>query len=145
MTEEQRAKRRAYMMVWRRTPAGIAKAQRDEERRRNNPQRSREQSKQYYYNDVDGQRERFHRYYLNNREARLAYHAQLRATEPLKYQARYYVMNALRSGQLIRPAVCSQCSMESKLHAHHHNGYAPEFRLDVIWLCGRCHREAHKH
>lgn len=52
------------------------------------------------------------------------------------------VARALRSGKLVRRP-CSTCGA-SRAHAHHHNGYGREHRLDVAWLCPACHGAEHR-
>lgn len=52
------------------------------------------------------------------------------------------VITAIRNGTLVRPAICSSCGAVGKIEAHHHKGYAPEFWLDVVWLCKSCHAKA---
>jgi len=54
-----------------------------------------------------------------------------------KMKARYILDNAVRSGKIKKPSVCSQCGSALRVEAHHPN-YA--FPLKVIWLCRRCHR-----
>jgi len=54
------------------------------------------------------------------------------------------VRTALRSGALVRPGECSDCERKmAGIHGHHHKGYAPEHRLDVVWLCWDCHAWRH--
>lgn len=57
-----------------------------------------------------------------------------------KHSAHIKVHNAVRSGKLVRPKVCSDCDNESRLHGHHEDYNKP---LEVIWLCPKCHREKH--
>ncbi len=52
------------------------------------------------------------------------------------------VITAIRNGTLVRPEGCSSCGVIGRIEAHHHNGYAPEHWLDVIWLCTMCHAKA---
>lgn len=56
------------------------------------------------------------------------------------------VNQALATGQLVRPPRCSSCGevprFGSRVHAHHES-YAPEHRLDVVWLCPSCHKRRH--
>ncbi len=59
------------------------------------------------------------------------------------WRARYAVKKALDTGRLVRPASCQSCAKECKPHAHHFAGYKVRHRLDVVWLCARCHRWAH--
>jgi len=51
------------------------------------------------------------------------------------------VRAALKSGELVRPAICMKCGRESEhLHAHHDSYGRP---LAVRWLCLDCHRALH--
>lgn len=49
-------------------------------------------------------------------------------------------MRAVRRGILVRPAACSKCGDETKLHAHHEDYNKP---LEVLWLCYYCHMVLH--
>lgn len=60
---------------------------------------------------------------------------------PDRRMARSAVLEAKRSGRLV-PKPCRDCGASS-VHAHHHNGYAKEHWLDVVWLCPPCHSRAH--
>ena len=54
-----------------------------------------------------------------------------------KYQARFSVTTALRSGKIVKPEKCSKCEkVTSKLEAHHEDYDKP---LDVMWMCRTCH------
>lgn len=55
--------------------------------------------------------------------------------------ARQYVHNAIKSGELIKPTRCAWCGQEGKLEAHHAD-YAN--KLDVLFLCKSCHSLLHK-
>jgi hypothetical protein len=46
------------------------------------------------------------------------------------------VEHAVRSGKLVRPAVCSSCGSNGKIEAHHEDHLKP---LEVTWLCKKCH------
>jgi hypothetical protein len=56
--------------------------------------------------------------------------------------ARLTVQSAIRSGRLTRES-CRECGAVL-VDAHHYLGYAPEHRLDVVWLCPPHHAEAHR-
>jgi hypothetical protein len=60
-----------------------------------------------------------------------------------KKQAGWHVWKAVKDGILIRPNECQNCGKDCKPHAHHYMGYAPEHRLDVLWLCTSCHEIDH--
>jgi hypothetical protein len=55
--------------------------------------------------------------------------------------ARKAVWYAKRTGKLVQQPCEKYGSSESQ--AHHHNGYAREHRLDVSWLCRKCHVDEH--
>ncbi len=76
---------------------------------------------------------------LASKQAILAW----RKRNPEKRQAESAISNAIRDGHIIRPDKCSRCGVVCKPHGHHES-YAYEHRLDVIWVCGPCHREIHK-
>ena len=57
----------------------------------------------------------------------------------MKKRAWQAVHAAIRAGSLVRPTRCSSCGAEGPTQAHHHNGYAPQHKLDVVWLCIPCH------
>ena len=65
-----------------------------------------------------------------------------RTDEHWKNLARKAVQNAVRSGRVVRPDHCSQCLTDCKPDGHHES-YDHEHRLDVVWLCRRCHVEIH--
>jgi hypothetical protein len=71
------------------------------------------------------------------------YQKEKHATDPvyrMKVSARSAVRAALEKGVLTKPLICSSCNRESRVTAHHHNGYDKEHRLDIVWICARCHR-----
>lgn len=59
-----------------------------------------------------------------------------------RLRARAAVSNAIRRGQLAKPAACPQCGTTGKRIDAHHEDYAKP--LDVTWLCSRCHALEHK-
>lgn len=88
-----------------------------------------------------------------------AYMRRARASDPEKFRARERaavakrpvdhrtyarraVQNAIKTGRLVRPAVCPQCGDASRVvHAHHEDYSKP---LDVKWLCPECHGREHR-
>lgn len=52
------------------------------------------------------------------------------------------VQVALKAGRITRTP-CEDCGASSVVQAHHYKGYAPEHRLEVIWLCRPCHLVRH--
>jgi ribosomal protein S27AE len=53
-------------------------------------------------------------------------------------KARWLVHEAIASGRLIRQ-FCQRCGGQPA-EGHHHDYSKP---LDVVWLCGACHRREH--
>lgn len=64
-----------------------------------------------------------------------------RTNNPLKYKAHCLVNNAIKNGNLIRPANCEICGVECKPHGHHNDYTKP---LEINWLCNKCHKQWHK-
>jgi hypothetical protein len=75
--------------------------------------------------------------YSYRREILLRYSAKNK--EAIK--ARVAVREAIKKGEIER-LPCQKCG-ESKVQAHHHNGYNREHWLDIIWLCQEHHTQAH--
>jgi hypothetical protein len=48
---------------------------------------------------------------------------------------------ALSQGELVVGLNCEECGVEDGLVGHHEDYSKP---LDVIWLCGDCHRKIHR-
>jgi ribosomal protein S27AE len=63
-----------------------------------------------------------------------------------KYKPQFYargaVSYAIETGKLTKPTECSMCGSSKNIQAHHHKGYDVQHRLDVVWLCGKCHRKS---
>lgn len=101
------------------------------------PERIRKASREWYQRNRDLAKER--RKYIpevakrNNQERYLM--------NPEKIKARVAVYHAVKKGKLIKPSNCSNCTLSTKLQAHH-----PDYekRLDVEWLCGNCHGLRHR-
>jgi hypothetical protein len=79
-----------------------------------------------------------HAYYLANRE-KIA--AKRKRVAKDKRSAQSAIQQAIVSGRLIRPEACEQCGRPAKVDAHHHKGYGA--KLDVLWLCRKCHFRVH--
>ena len=92
-----------------------------------------------------------------NDEGRLAYERQRARTEQRRalrrrtvaaYRRKYpertaaynAVARAIRMGKLLKPSRCQGCERAADLKAHHED-YSQ--KLDVIWLCARCHLHHH--
>lgn len=57
-----------------------------------------------------------------------------------RQHAHAVVTRAVKSGELAKPAKCSACGRGGRVDGHHTDYSEP---LLVIWLCKRCHRQAH--
>jgi len=80
--------------------------------------------------------------YKGKYKERFIRHARLyRIKNPIKYRARYYLYNAVKSGKILKPLICSKCKKKTKIEAHHSDYSKP---LEVIWLCRSCHLIADK-
>lgn len=55
--------------------------------------------------------------------------------------ARDVLNRAVRSGNMIRPSVCSSCQRTGRITAHHADYSKP---LAVEWLCYECHGRLHR-
>ena len=67
------------------------------------------------------------------------------ARHPERAKAVQAVNNAIRAGILPRPdsLECHDCPKKAKQY-HHHKGYEPEFWLDVVPVCIKCHNKIPK-
>lgn len=83
-------------------------------------------------------------YYKNNPDAFKENVRKWESKNTLKKSAHHAVRYAIKTGQLVRPNKCDYCKAETKLDAHHHNGYSQEHKTDVVFLCRRCHKKADK-
>lgn len=79
---------------------------------------------------------------LPHRKAHIAKNTlRWRRENPEKSRAEASVSYALKKGTLVRKAACENCGDDSsRLHAHHAD-YSK--RLDVKWLCAKCHHRMH--
>lgn len=60
--------------------------------------------------------------------------------EAVRKQVHY----AVRRGWLVKPSRCPQCGVSvrsTQMHGHHVDYSKP---LEVLWMCGRCHKGEHK-
>jgi plasmid stability protein len=87
----------------------------------------------------------------NSKEAARQRLKRWRATHDTSVQdgARAIFNKAVKNGLIVPPKACSACGKSQVrangnrgIEAHHHNGYKDPF--DVVFLCARCHKDAHR-
>ena len=64
-----------------------------------------------------------------------------RRAHPEGPRAHKLVYEAVRLGKIERPERCEGCGRGVRLHGHHDDYTKP---LQIRWLCGSCHRLAHR-
>jgi hypothetical protein len=68
----------------------------------------------------------------------------MRAKYPEKAAARRALANAIKGGDIVKPAVCQSCGSPAtgrNLHGHHKD-YSKALKVD--WLCTACHGDEHR-
>lgn len=103
-----------------------------------NPSKNRQKSLIYYYK-IKQDPEAYSRFLARSNENV----KRSQKLHPEHQSARWAVQRAVRSGQIIRPSICSECGFDGKIEAHH-DSYLPEFHLKVRWLCRKCHAAHHR-
>jgi hypothetical protein len=91
-------------------------------------------------------------YVFKRGNGREAHNARMSAYQKRKWEtdpefrqkalARSAVNRAVKAGILKKPEACPTCGRRVRLHGHHHNGYSREHRLDIEWVCAKCHYQA---
>lgn len=62
----------------------------------------------------------------------------------IQVNARAHVRYYVQTGRIKVPENCEGCNKSGiKLQAHHHRGYEGDAKLDVIFLCKKCHTKEH--
>lgn len=83
------------------------------------------------------------KYYQTNKKRVANYKLKYRKANPIKYNARIKVSNAIRDGILTKPEMCcinnDHCG--GRVEGHHNDYSKP---LDVLWICVEHHRAWHK-
>ena len=121
---------------------------------KNNPEKakatSRAACRKWRAKNVERERERMRRYHLEHREAEAqkrrawrtspegkAWMKKYRLEHLSETKARRFMGHKVESGQVVKPARCSRCGLDTpRLQAHHENYRRPE---EVEWLCAACH------
>lgn len=64
---------------------------------------------------------------------------------PKHLKAKQVVNSAIAAGRMPHSNTLQcHCCPEQAEQYHHHKGYAPEYWLDVLPICRKCHRKIHK-
>ncbi len=122
-TSRCRECRNAYLRTWSAKPEQVAKRLAHQ---RANPELMAAYNRKYRKSHPEKE------------EARTA---NWRKANPEKARAHWAVANAIRSGTIVRPALCGCCGRDCKPEAHHADYSKP---LDVVWMCHACHiRQEH--
>lgn len=159
--EENKARCRAYYAANRERLLAYATSYREANREKFNASAKRSRDKNPYY-----QSEEFRRAKTEyHRQRRRTIHDHVRSREKKSYEKHKEKIQAAnrerwrRGGPRVEayraltravmhgeiPRVTSlncRCGAKAR-HYHHHNGYAPKHRLDVVPLCIFCHRAEH--
>jgi len=113
----------------------------------------KERVKKYYYKNWDKCRDDRRKWAEDNKSKISAYKKKyankVKINNPGKVKkhrdAHQAIRKALRKNKLTKPDTCTRCKHYSKhIHAHHHKGYNEDNKLNVIWLCAKCHIREHK-
>lgn len=84
------------------------------------------------------------KHYENNKKRHFEQSARYRRKHPEQMLAHAAIANALKRGKIVKPKSCQDCGKEVRIESHHYLGYAKQHRLDVVWVCRRCHMERHR-
>lgn len=78
------------------------------------------------------------------KEVRRRANINARQRHPEQVKAHNAITNAVRDGKLphVSTQVCQKCG--NKAQQYHHHSYDPDFWLDVVPLCIKCHRLVHE-
>lgn len=75
-----------------------------------------------------------------NKEYTSEYNKSYRLIHIKEERARRIFTSYVNSGKILRPYECSKCGKIGRMFGHHFDYDKP---LEVIWLCGSCHRILH--
>lgn len=81
-------------------------------------------------------------WFERNKDKIVKRNAEWRAIDPNRQKAHNAVRREIRRGAIIKPTCCSKCNQPGRVEAHH-DSYAPDRWLDVVFLCRSCHKRLH--
>ena len=100
-----------------------------------------EYKKEYDRKNKARRSERARKYYQDTKPERRRVQQAYRKANRIKKSAHKKVENALLSGVLKRPKVCSTAKCRNKKVEAHHDDYRKP--LTIRWLCRKCHSQHH--
>lgn len=102
-------------------------------------QKKRETNRRYYFKYLEQNRAK------NRLRVQAAYHlgkwGQKSKWRSEKNKARKQLNAAVKSGKIVKPELCQECSTKTLIHGHHSDYLKP---YDVVWLCALCHGKKHR-
>jgi hypothetical protein len=84
----------------------------------------------------DKNKDRHYRWSKDHRKQINLYQKKWYQSNKEKRRANVAVFRAVKSGELVRPSTCSECSKQCKPDGHHLDYSKP---LEVVWICRACH------
>lgn len=115
-----------------------------------NKEKKLKQAKEYYYKNWERKQEYRKRWIAENLEKvkiyQKKYNKKWSEKNKEKLSATYAIKWAIKSRKIIKPTICEHCKnefQEKEINGHHYLGYKKKNKLNVIWLCGVCHRKEH--
>jgi FKBP-type peptidyl-prolyl cis-trans isomerase len=117
--------------------------QKDREYRENNAEKIYERNRKYVAKNIEKHRAWTRKASKKWRKKHGAEYYKKYAKKPgenVKVTAHSILHKAIKDGKVDRPATCADCGIKCTPHGHHPDYTKP---LEVIWLCGLCHKKAH--
>jgi len=113
------------------------------ERYNKNLENCQEKARAYYRSEAgrESNLRAVKKYYKNHRDKCRAQKKKRDVENPEKYRAHNAIYYAIVTGKMKRSVFCESCGLPAKTEGHHTNYDKP---LEVIWLCRKCHRKAHR-
>jgi len=116
----------------------VSHAQASKRYKKKNPSKVRAKDRKYYHEG--GGKKKNEEWKKKNPERAREILKKSEAKNRIKVKARQAVRNAIRKGEIRKPAKCQGCGKETtELDAHHYKGYIKRHWLDIKWICEDCH------
>lgn len=101
-----------------------------------------EQYRKWYVENKEKKNAHSRQHFRNNREQYIKNVLRWKSENLNRAKAHAAVNRAIRRGSIVRPLTCSKCNQPGPVEAHH-DSYAPDKWLDVVFLCRSCHKRLH--